>query len=181
MRVRLGNAVAMFRRRKRVAKRDQTPTDVYYSLRGSALESVARGWIAATPAHPRVCGVVVDVPASGGFATIVALADNTTSLYTSVGGGSIGAGEHQPVADANHRLLATIDEYLLGFSIGGDDSLPTAGFVRYHVLGPTNRSTADIPEDCFWGRADHPLMPVIVATQDLISVMRSVKPPQSPV
>lgn len=166
----------MFGRRKRAAKADPSPADTYYGLRGRALESVGRGWIVATPAHPRVCGVVIDVPASGGFATVVALADNTTSLYTSVGGGSIGAGEHQPVADANHRLLATIDEYLLGFSIGGDDTLPPAGFVRYHVLGPANRSTADIPEDCFWGRADHPLMPVIVATQDLISTMRSVAP-----
>jgi hypothetical protein len=166
----------MFGRRKRAAKADQSPADMYHGLRSSALESAGRGWIAATPAHPRVCGVVVDVPASGGFATVVALADDTTSLYTSVGGGAIGAGGHQPVADANHRLLATIDEYFLGFSIGGDDSLPAAGFVRYHVLGPTNRSTADVPEDCFWGRADHPLMPVIVATQDLISVMRSVTP-----
>ncbi len=169
----------MFGRRKRAIHADHAPSDTYYGLRNRALESISRGSVAAIPAHPRVGGVVVDVPASGGFATVVALADNTTSLYTSIGGGSIGAGEYQSVADANHRLLAKIDEYLLGFSIGADDSLPAAGFVRYHVLGPTNRSTADIPEDCFWGRADHPLMPVIVATQDLISVMRSVQPPAS--
>ena len=138
----------MFGRRKRTAKADPSPAATYYGLRGRALESVGRGWIVATPAHPRVCGVVVDVPASGGFATVVALADNTTSLYTSVGGGSIGAGEHQPVADANHRLLATIDEYLLGFSIGGDDTLPPAGFGTTTCSGrrigrpPTSRKTA---------------------------------------
>ena len=79
----------MFRRRRRAAEADQSPSDTYYGLRSNALESADRGWIVATPAHPRVCGVVVDVPASGGFATVVALADNTTSLYTSVGSGSI--------------------------------------------------------------------------------------------
>jgi hypothetical protein len=171
----------MFGRKKR---RDRggdfpAPTDVYLGLRHKALESVARGWVSAAPAHPRVGGVVVDVPASGGFATFVALSDDTTSLYTSVGGGTIGAGDHQPVAAANHRLLATIDEYFLGFSIGADDSLPNAGFVRFHVLGTAGPSTADVPEDCFWGRAPHPLMPVISATHDLITAIRSVEAPSS--
>ena len=164
----------MFGRRKRNAKGDESPADVYHGLRSNVLEAATRGWIASRPEHPRVAGVVIDIPSSGGFATVVALADNTTSLYTSVGGGTIGAGAHQPVVDANLRLLAKIDEYLLGFAIGADDALPDAGFVRYHVLGSASSSIADVPDDCFWGRADHPLMPVIVATQDLISMIRSV-------
>lgn len=163
----------MFGRRKRKATSSESPVDVYYGLRHNVLESATRGWIAPRPQHPRIAGVVVDVPTNGGFATLVALADDTTSLYNSVGGGTIGAGAHRSVADANCRLLTTIDEYLLGFAIGDDDALPQSGSVRFHVLGATSRSIADVPIESFWGRADHPLMPVIVATHDLISEIRS--------
>jgi hypothetical protein len=173
----------MFGRRKRKpesadgvdgADRVKGPDDLYVGLRARVLDTGARGLIAARPEHPRIAGVVIDVPSSGGFATIVALGDNTTSLYTSVGGGVIGGGEHEPVVAANRELLAKVDEYLLAFSIGANDSLPGPGTVRYHVIGAVSQSTADVPEASFWGQVDHPLMPVIVATQQLISVLRTV-------
>jgi hypothetical protein len=145
---------------------------VYLGLRQRALDAIVTGPITPRPEHPRIAGVVIDVPSSGGFATVVALADDTSSLYTSVGGGMIGGGAHESVATANRHLLTTIDEQLLAFSIGGDDAFPGSGLVRYHVLGATSRSTADVPEASFWGKADHPLMPVIVATQELIAAMR---------
>jgi hypothetical protein len=52
--------------------------------------------------------------------------------------------------------------------------LPGAGVVRYHLLGAVSRSHADVPEAAFWGQADHPLMPVIVATQEFITAIRSI-------
>jgi hypothetical protein len=85
-------------------RRGTSPDAVYRDLRSMALEAVERGALAPPFAdHPDVAGVIVDVPATGGSATIVALADDTTSLYTSTGGGTIGAGEHATVATATRR------------------------------------------------------------------------------
>jgi hypothetical protein len=55
---------------------------------------VANDLAPPSAAHPDISGVVVDVPAQGGFATVVGLTDDTTSMYTSTGGGTIGAGKH---------------------------------------------------------------------------------------
>ena len=79
-------------------------------------------------------GHVVDIPARGGFATVVALTDNTTSMYTSVGGGTIGAGAHPNVASVTQALLATAQVYIEGFSMPDDPDLPPAGQVRFHLL-----------------------------------------------
>ena len=52
-----------------------------------------------------VRGLVVDVPASGGAVALVALADGTASMYTSAGGGIVGAGLEPQVAAAVRQLL----------------------------------------------------------------------------
>jgi hypothetical protein len=166
----------VFGRKQRKGDRGGSSSDdVYLGLREQALGFAEKGTASRVSAHPRVCGVVVDVPASGGFTSFVALGDDTTSLYTSVGGGTIGAGRHGLVAEATHHLLAVIDQHLEDFSAEGDDTLPTVGYVRFHVLRTTGGANADVPEDCFWGRAPHALMPVIVASHELITAIRSIE------
>jgi hypothetical protein len=140
-----------------------------------ALLAVEGGSLPTPPAeHPNVSGVVVDIPASGGFATVVALTDNTTSLYTSTGGGTIGAGGHADVAAATHALLTSVEHHFDSFPDRGDASLPPVGLVRFHLLSESGARVSDVPEDAFWGRVDHSLMPVIAATQNLISAIQSV-------
>ncbi len=119
----------------------------------------------------------MDIPAQGGFATVVALTDDTTSMYTSVGGGTIGAGEHPEVAELTHRLLRVVQAHLGLFGGGEDRSLPPLGSVRLHLLTPSGGRLADLPEDSFWGRAPHELMPVIASIQDLITAIRELTPP----
>ena len=50
-----------------------------------------------------------------GIATVVALADGTTSMYLSSGGGTIGAGEHEHIANMSKALVSLaasmIDEF----------------------------------------------------------------------
>lgn len=142
-----------------------------------ALDATARGLVSASPESPDVSGVVVDVPRSGGFATIVALADGTTSMYTSTGGGTIGAGTHAHVAAATAKLLAQVQLNLGFFSAPDDRGLPAASAVRLHVLTPAGNRHADVPEDAFWGRQDHALIPVIAGVQDVISALRAASPP----
>lgn len=122
-------------------------------------------------------GLVVDIPAQGGYATVVALTDSTTSMYTSTGGGTIGAGEHATVAAATQQLLAEVQRHRGMFEAAPDTDLPSAGFVRFHVLAPSaGRRLADVPEDAFWGRTDHELMPVLAAVQEVISAVRAAGP-----
>jgi hypothetical protein len=178
----IGQYACVFRRRRRGSERgDPSSGQTYHDLRAMALSAVDRGVLPVPPAeHPDVWGVVIDIPRSGGTATLVALTDNTTSLYTSTGGGTIGAGEHGAVAQASHRLLASVQRHLDAFTGTDDDgALPVEGSVRFHVLCPGAKRMTDVPEDAFWGRANHPLTPVIAAAQGVISSMRKVGPPSA--
>jgi hypothetical protein len=149
--------------------------NVFLGLRELALDANRNGALASV-ARTGALGVVVDIPASGGFATLVALADNTTSLYLSTGGGTIGAGTHEAVASATQRLLAAIDANRESFAEVVNDALPPPASVRFHGLSAGGGFVADVPEDGFWGRVAHPLMPVIAATQELISAVSEVRP-----
>lgn len=82
------------------------PQEVYAGLRGMVLGlDPKKVGVEPTRELPRVWGIVVDWGMDSGSATFVALADGTASMYTSSGGGVIGAGEHEPVQAAAQRLL----------------------------------------------------------------------------
>ena len=166
----------MLGRRRRGRDDQRADSNAYDGLRDLALRAVESGLPPPTADHPDVSGVIVDIPSQGAYATVAAMTDNTTSMYTSTGGGTLGAGEHATVASATHKLLATIQSRLGAFDEADDGALPVPGWVRFHVLTPTGTRRKDVPEDCFWGRAPHELMPVIGATQEVISAMRSVAP-----
>lgn len=174
------NAVGiMYRVFGRAKRRQREPSDrraTFLNLRAMALNAVPRGLTAPPPEHPDVSGLVVDVPSSGGFVTFVALTDNTTSMYTSTGGGTIGAGERVPVAAANRHLLGEVQGHLLMFSDTADAHLPEPGAVRFHVLSSSGARSADVSEDAFWGREPHRLMPIIAALQQLISAINEASP-----
>lgn len=152
--------------------------EVYEGLRRSALDAVS-GLPLPTPRadHSRVSGVVVDIPARGAFVTVVAMTDDSTSAYNSVGGGMIGMGNHAAVAAATHGLLRVADEQHDRFTLDGDTSHPPPGYVRIFVLTPLGRRWANVLEDAFWGKATDPLTPVIAAVQAVMTAMRQVDRP----
>jgi hypothetical protein len=141
----------MLGRRKRGGGGQQSPDEIYRGLRALALDSPANGLALPDADHPDVSGLVIDIPAQGGFATVVALTDNTTSMYTSTGGGTIGAGEHASVAAATHRLLSTVQAQLGAFKKRDNLDLPPAGYVRFHVLSPGGSRLEGIAEDSLLG------------------------------
>jgi hypothetical protein len=138
----------VLRRRKPASGKGPNP---YEDLRRAALGAVAAGLEAPGPDHPHVWGVVIDVPSDGEWATVVALADGSTSMYTSVGGGVIGAGEHEAVRKANHQLLAVIEHEVLEHLDPDPGTHPAPGYVRYHVLGADGLTGIDVPAETFWG------------------------------
>jgi hypothetical protein len=145
-------------------------------LRAAAFEASTNGLVPPRSACPDVSGVVVDIPSQGGFVTIVALADDTTSMYTSVGGGTIGAGQHAVVAAATQQLLSDVQVNLGLFSSMDDQQLPPPGLVRIHVLSPASGRRADLPEGAFWGHQNHELTDVIVCVQTVIAAIRNASP-----
>jgi hypothetical protein len=150
--------------------------DAYEGLSNLALSAVAIGLQSPGKDHPDVSGLVVDIPATGGFATIVALTDNTTSIYTSEGGGTLGAGGLANVASATQALLSAAQAQLGSFTRPSDSYLPPCGLVRFHVLSRSGGRCEDIPAESFWGPVPQTLMPVIAATQSVISAISSSSP-----
>ena len=95
------------------------------------------------------------------YATIVALTDNTTSMYASGGGGTLGAGGHANVASATQALLSAAQVQLGAFTRPSESDLPPPGWVRFHLLSRSGGRCEDVPAESFWGRVSHELMPVI--------------------
>jgi hypothetical protein len=87
--------MAMFRRR--VPADPPPPEQVYDGLRTAALGVTEDVVGKDRPEHPDVLGAVIDIPSEGGTASVVAMADGTTSLYTSTGGPC--TPRHAPIAD----------------------------------------------------------------------------------
>jgi len=57
-------------------------------------------------------GVVFDVGLDDGVVTLISLVDGTTSLYTSFGGGYLGAGENAEIAQKSIGLATATENYL---------------------------------------------------------------------
>jgi hypothetical protein len=118
----------------------------------------------------QVWGVMFELGHKGGSATFVALADNTTSMYTSTGGGIIGAGFHESVAAANRHLRAVVEAHLADLQPTDQTALPGDGewILRAFTDGGTRAAVAD--EADLW--PGHPMWDVYGAAQGLITALR---------
>ena len=61
---------------------------------------------------PRVWAALMEWKMDANTVTLAAVADGTTSLYFSTGGGIIGGGEHDTVRKANRKFLVVMDKLL---------------------------------------------------------------------
>ncbi|HEY7200799.1 MAG TPA: hypothetical protein VIC57_11325 [Candidatus Dormibacteraeota bacterium] len=164
----------MFWRRGRDRKRrgEVTGPEMRRELRSMALGlDAAAIRVAPTADLPRLFGLITDMGYPEGSATIVALADTTTSMYTSGGGGIIGGGEHEPVAPANRRLLQVVEARLELFAPSDATDVPGAGRVRMTALTHAGRLVVEAPEDDL-GNRRHPAAPVFHAVHDGITALR---------
>jgi hypothetical protein len=103
----------MFRGRDRGGNdraRDQVSGEqVFQGLRGQLLSlDPAEAGLDRFTADRRVLGALMETGYPTGTATLVALADGTTSLYTSTGGDIIGGGGHARVAAASRSFLTVV-------------------------------------------------------------------------
>ncbi|MGZ6267308.1 MAG: hypothetical protein ACXWNI_03880 [Candidatus Limnocylindrales bacterium] len=76
----------------------------------------------------------MEIGLEGGCVTFVSLADGTTSMYTSTGGGVIGAGQMEGPANASRQLLVELQTQLDLFPPAEACPLPGPGAVAFVVL-----------------------------------------------
>jgi hypothetical protein len=123
----------------------------------------------------QVWGVLFEIGYDNGSVTVVSVADGTTSLYTSSGGGMIGAGEHAPVAAATKAFVAAVEAHLDAFGPDPDEAVPAAGMVTFRALTYAGRRRAEAPEQDL-GERRHPLWPLFYAGQDVVTQLRLASP-----
>jgi hypothetical protein len=134
--------------------------------------------IAPTDELPRVWGTLLDMSFPTGWASLVTLADGTTSLYTSAGGGVIGGGAHQRVATASARFLRLVEAELTRFEPTDNLDPPEPGQARYLVLTYDGIRAAGGSSETLASGAD-PLSPIFAAGQHLITELRLATTPAS--
>jgi hypothetical protein len=104
-------------------------------------------------------------------ATLVAVADGTTSLYFSNGGGFIGAGTHAAVADASRRWLEAGREFVPQLSVIADPPPPAEGLTQFVAVTREGLRGVVAPEKDL-GENRHRLSPLFYAGQDVITQIR---------
>jgi len=148
------------------------PVDVIRRLRAQAFAiGPADLELAPTPSRPRVWGAIMELGYPTGIATLLSLAEGTTSLYFSNGGGIVGAGEHANVRDAAEVFLDVMEAHLAELSPVEETPTPRIGRVRFYARTFEWTLGAEATEDQL-GQKLHPLSPVFFAGHTVIAAIR---------
>jgi hypothetical protein len=145
---------------------------MFLGLRGQFLRANPSDFnLKPSAALPRVWGALVDMGLESGVASLLSIADGTTSLYTSTGGGIIGGGFHGPVREATEKFLALIESALGQFEPRAAFELPTAGRVAFVVRTYQADFGTEVAQADFAG-GKHPLTRVFVAANEVLTALR---------
>jgi hypothetical protein len=147
------------------------PAEAYAGLRRLALNLTADSLGSAAPPDAPVVALLMESGLSDGVVTLVGVADGTTSLYYSTGGGVIGAGSRRDVADATDRWLKACAVQIARLSPVGDARLPSNGMVQFVAVTPGGLLAAVVPEADL-GERRHGLWPLFYAGHDVITQIR---------
>jgi hypothetical protein len=147
--------------------------DAKVDLRGRLLASSPSEFrLKPTRELPRVWAALLEVGVPNGAASIVAVADGSASMYTSVGGGMIGVGEHPSGREAAMNFLKKVESLHDLMPVASDLPLPQSGEHALVALSHdgTRRRVVVAMNDLQDGT--HPLFAAFDAGQDLITAMR---------
>jgi hypothetical protein len=156
-------------------KPKQTPFEIYQGLRYNILSiDPNKVGLAPKPGVNASWGVVTDLGvAPSGYMTLVSLVDGTTSMYTSSGGGMIGAGENKAgaPAQASVALVMAAEKFYRLMQPTKVFPLPSAGNVRFYVLTSYGVYSAEFPQ---LTPADdkHPFFELYAFAQNVITELR---------
>ena len=129
--------------------------------------------LAATPELPRVWGAMMEMRIGSADVSLVAVAEGSTSLYFSTGGGVIGGGEHESVRAANRKLLGVIEKLFPAF-VAREVPVPVLnGAVSFAVFTYDGLRAARDTEERLRDRKS-PLWPAYYIGQEIITALRLV-------
>jgi hypothetical protein len=111
--------------------------DAMKALRTMMLTTPAsKAGIQPTERFPKVFGIVMDMPISGGHtATVVSMCDGHASLYTTSTFGVLGGIGHESVRTASTNFVAIAQAHYDEASLTVDFPYPAADHVRFYLLG----------------------------------------------
>jgi hypothetical protein len=148
------------------------PAQVYLQLRNRILNlNPTEVGLAPSNAAPHVWGVLMETGYPVGWATLFSLADGTTSLYYSTGGGMLGSGEYTPVAEASKALVTQAENHLLHVSLSSEFPVPEVGQVRFIILTYSDMYAGEAPEKKL-AAGKHPLSPLYFNARQTLEQLR---------
>ncbi len=166
----------MFKRRKdrRGGDGDGDAREVFLGLRRQLLTlDPAELELSPSPGRPRVWALFMEMGLDTGTASLVAVADGTTSLYMSTGGGVIGGGEHQGVRRVSEAFLDTAEAHLDRLQAISEAPLPQTGAIRFHALTFDSLRSAEAEEgELVDGRSE--LAPLFYAGNEVLTQLRLI-------
>ena len=145
--------------------------EVFSELRERALRLTADQLGDAVPTKAAILALVMETGYREAVATLVAVADGTTSLYFSNGGGFVGAGTHPTVAEASRKWLEAGRAFLPALSDLTEPPLPDVGMTQFVAVTPDGLRGAVAPEDDL-GPHRHELSPLFHAAHEVITQIR---------
>ena len=122
-----------------------------------------------------VWGVVMETGMERGYYTLVVLADGTTSLYFSNGGGIIGAGEHESVREASQEFLAAGNSSAHAAASAPSTAPPANGATTFFFLTFDGLRSYTAPEGELGEKRDQ-LAPLFHAGHAVITQLRLAQP-----
>lgn len=150
------------------------PAEVYVGLRRQALAVTREQLDPETASEGQVLGMLMETGYPEAVATLVGLADGTTSMYFSNGGGMIGAGQHEDVAAATRRWLELGEQSLERLpQAAGELPLPDEGITQLVAVTETGLRAARAPEEELGG-GGHPLSALFYAAHEVITAIRVI-------
>jgi hypothetical protein len=161
--------MTLFRRKKNAA----TPpvADVFSELRERALRLTPDQLGDAVPTEAPILALLMETGYPEAVGTLVAVADGTTSLYFSNGGGFVGAGTHPTVADASRKWLEAGNTFLPALSDVPEPPLPDVDTTQFVAVTPDGLRGAVAPDDDLGGNR-HALSPLFHSAHEVITQIR---------
>ncbi|WP_026240073.1 hypothetical protein [Parafrankia discariae] len=121
-----------------------------------------------------VWGALMEIGMTEGTATAVSLADGTTSLYTSAGGGLVGGGAHRVVVAATRHFLSVVEAHLDTFDEDSERApVPESGQVTFRALTYVGRRYLDLAERDL-REPGHPFSALYQAGHEVVARLRLV-------
>lgn len=148
------------------------PAQSYLALRERIihLQPVEIG-LSPTSQTGHVWGALMETGYPEGAATLVCLADGTTSLYYSTGGGMMGSPSYSPLAEASRSMVAQAEMLLPQLLLTDELPLPEVGQVRFMAITQSGIYSGIVLEEVVTG-GDHVLTPLFECGHKVLSVLR---------